>query len=205
MSVPFGGPSAATFRPVGGAVLVRPRPVEDKRKSGLVLPHAPTDGSIGRVFYGTVVAVGPGDRTERGEPISPVCAVGDEVVCAMGFGDEIQFAEGPHWLVTRGLKKHGHGVLGILDPGHIHCWHVEHVYGSSDAVCDAPDCPEPRVSLESGRFEPLLTCTLKGERLLETKRGVELQRIEAGPDSPNLAKYDAEDADRAAWAAKRNS
>lgn len=201
MTVPFGGPSAATFRPVGGAVLVRPRPAEERRASGLVLTHRATDESIGRVFYGTAVAVGPGDRTDRGAPIAPVCAVGDEVICAMGFGDEVQFAEGPHWLVTRGLKKHGHGVLGVLERGHVHCWHMAPDLGP--AICDAAGCPSRRASL--GTFEPLPSCSEKGARLLESKRGVVLQEIKPDPAGPDMAKYQAEDVYRAAWAARRSS
>jgi len=71
--------SVASIRMLGEDVLVRPAPREEVRASGLFVPNTPSESWTGGVFYGVVVAVGPGRLVEKAPPAE---AVANIALCA---------------------------------------------------------------------------------------------------------------------------
>lgn len=167
------GLSVASCQPILDQVLVRPLSNEAIRASGLLIPDRASEAAAGNIFHGVCVAVGPGALTAKGALIPAPCQVGDHVVCVTGFGPEITFREGRHWLIQRS-GAYGHGVLMTYDPAHVHCWHLTGPM-STVAVCDAEGCDDPRRSLAA--FLPLPSCANRNARILETPKNVEVQRI----------------------------
>jgi co-chaperonin GroES (HSP10) len=75
-TIPLDGVPAASLRLLNEDVLVRPAPMEEMRASGLFVPNTPSQNFLGGVFYGVVVAVGPGRLIEK-------TASADEVIAAL--------------------------------------------------------------------------------------------------------------------------
>lgn len=118
---------ATSLRLRGEDVLVRTMAAETVRASGLHVPHAATEKLLGHVFYGVIVATGPGRMVERGpragEHVAPAWRSGDHVCFRQGFGPCLELAEGTHYVIGRGNSDHGHGIVATWEPGHVHCWH----------------------------------------------------------------------------------
>ncbi len=72
------------LRPLGDRVLVRPKPAEEKTKSGLIIP----DTAKEKPQEGTVVSVGPG-KIENGARIDMTVQEGDAVLYGKYAGTEI--------------------------------------------------------------------------------------------------------------------
>lgn len=66
--------AASQLRLNGEDVLVRPSPVEEVRASGLHVPTEMQKAITGGVWYGTVVATGPGRLVERGPSAESIAA-----------------------------------------------------------------------------------------------------------------------------------
>lgn len=66
--------SGVAMRLVGEDVLVKTIPAETERASGLHLQHSPTENLLGDVYYGEVVAVGPGRQVVRGPTLDECVA-----------------------------------------------------------------------------------------------------------------------------------
>lgn len=64
------------FLPLFDRVLVERLAAETKSKGGVLLPEK----SLGKVLHATVVSVGPGARTEKGDVIPPSVKPGDQVL-----------------------------------------------------------------------------------------------------------------------------
>ena len=74
------------LQPLEDRIVVRPSEAEEKTASGLVIP----DTAKEKPQQGTVLAVGPGRRSEQsGELIPPDLAAGDTVVYSKYGGTEI--------------------------------------------------------------------------------------------------------------------
>lgn len=68
---------------------------EGKTKGGIMLPNA-------KVNSATVVAVGPGQRTERGDLIPPSVKEGDQVLLPDYGGQKIEIDEKEYYLYRDG-------------------------------------------------------------------------------------------------------
>jgi len=67
------------IQPLGDRVVVKPKPKEERTKGGIYLPDTATKE---RPMQGTVMAVGPGRRTDEGKLIPMNVQVGDTVLFA---------------------------------------------------------------------------------------------------------------------------
>ena len=77
---------AKKLEPIGNRVVIEPMKLEEKTKSGLVLPDTAQDKSQ----EGKVIAVGPGRLTNEGKRIEIDVKVGDKVVYAKYAGTEFK-------------------------------------------------------------------------------------------------------------------
>ena len=85
------------LKPLGDRLIVSPLDEEQTTSAGIVLP----DTALERPQRGTVVAVGPGERSrETGEVIAMDVAEGDVVVYSKYGGTEIKI-DGEELLVLR--------------------------------------------------------------------------------------------------------
>jgi chaperonin GroES len=76
----------AKLRPLGDKILVKRLEAESKTKSGIVLPDAAKE----KPKRGTVLSVGEGRRTDKGERVVPSVKKGDQVIFASYAGTEIK-------------------------------------------------------------------------------------------------------------------
>ncbi|MBM3272239.1 co-chaperone GroES [Candidatus Kaiserbacteria bacterium] len=89
--------SAVGITPVGDRVLVRPATgAEEKSASGIIIPDTARTEKPER---GTVVAVGEGKRTERGELLPMRVSVGDKIVFSKYGYDEVKIGDVEYYIV----------------------------------------------------------------------------------------------------------
>ncbi len=84
------------LQPLGDRVIAKPVAKEEKTKSGIYLP----DTAKEKPQEGTIVAVGPGKKTEDGKIIPLDVKVGDSVIYAKYGGTEIK-VEGEEYIILR--------------------------------------------------------------------------------------------------------
>jgi chaperonin GroES len=77
---------AMELKPLGNRLVVEPIEQEDVTAGGIVLPETAKE----KPQKGTVLAVGPGDRNEKGERIPMDVAVKDIILFAKYSGTEIK-------------------------------------------------------------------------------------------------------------------
>jgi chaperonin GroES len=83
------------FKPLSNHLFLEPLEEEKMTKSGIVIPDT---ADKERPTMGTVIAVGPGKKSEKGE-VSPMAVkVGDKVLFKKYGPDEVEF-EGKKYLV----------------------------------------------------------------------------------------------------------
>ena len=111
--VTLDGLSVEGATPFFDQAIVRPLTPGKERASGLVLPDHVTGCMAGDLLNGECVAVGDGAWTSRGARVPAPCKPGDLVTFIIGFGREVEFQEGPHWVIGRGAMSVGfqHGVI----------------------------------------------------------------------------------------------
>ncbi len=85
-----------TIKPLEDRILVRPEEGEETTVSGLVIP----DTAKEKPQEGTVLAVGPGKRSDTGELLPMDVKEGDEVLYSKYGGTEIK-VDGEDLLVLR--------------------------------------------------------------------------------------------------------
>ena len=81
--------TAATLRPLGDRVVVRPAAREETTRSGIVLP----DTSKERPQRGEVIAAGSGRVTDDGKRVEMDVKVGDTVLFAKYAGTEFKLED----------------------------------------------------------------------------------------------------------------
>ncbi len=81
--------TAATLRPLGDRVVVRPAAREETTRSGIVLP----DTSKERPQRGEVIAAGTGRVTDDGKRVAMDIKVGDTVLFANYAGTEFKLED----------------------------------------------------------------------------------------------------------------
>lgn len=92
------------IQPLGDRVIIKPKPVEERTKSGIILPDTAKEKPI----EGEVVAVGPGKVTEDGNKIDPTLHVGDKVLYGKYSGTEITVDDEEY------LIMHEDDILGVI-------------------------------------------------------------------------------------------
>lgn len=84
------------IKPLADRVLVEPAVAETQTKSGIYIP----DNAKEKPMQGTIVAMGPGKRTEKGDIIAPEVKVGDVVLYGKYSGTEVT-VDGKNYLIVR--------------------------------------------------------------------------------------------------------
>jgi len=85
-----------SFKPLGGRVLIEPIEQEEVTAGGIVLPETAKE----KPQQGKVLAVGPGDRNDKGERIPMEVKTGDVVLFAKYSGTEVKM-DGKKLLILR--------------------------------------------------------------------------------------------------------
>jgi len=75
------------IQPLGDRVVIKPKPKEEKTKGGIYLPDTATKE---RPMQGTVMAVGPGRRTDEGKLMPMNVQVEQQVLFAKYAGTEFE-------------------------------------------------------------------------------------------------------------------
>ncbi len=74
-----------SIKPLADRILIQPAEAETKTQSGIYIP----DNAKEKPMQGTVVAVGAGRKSDKGEVIAPDVKVGDKVLYGKYSGTEI--------------------------------------------------------------------------------------------------------------------
>lgn len=83
-------------QPLQDRVLVERKPVETKTPGGIIVP----DNNNEKPQEGTVVAVGPGLRTDKGDLIPMTVKTGDKVLFGKFSGTEVKIDDKEFLIVT---------------------------------------------------------------------------------------------------------
>lgn len=86
-----------TLKPLADRVVVEPLAQEEVTAGGIILPETAKE----KPQKGTVIAVGPGKRDEKGALIPMEVKVGDVVLYAKYAGTEVKLENGKEILVLR--------------------------------------------------------------------------------------------------------
>ena len=93
------------FKPMFDKVVIKPDTADEISQGGIHIPSSAQETP----HKGTVVAVGPGERTETGQIIPPGVTVGDQVVYGKYAGSEIRI-EGEDYVIVE-----EESIMGILE------------------------------------------------------------------------------------------
>ncbi|MHB1132168.1 MAG: co-chaperone GroES [Chloroflexota bacterium] len=96
---------AATMKPLGDRVVVKPTPREEVTKGGILLP----DTAKEKPMEGKVIAVGPGRVNDEGKRVVMEVKEGDTVLYAKYAGSEVKL-DGDDLLIIS--EKDILGILG---------------------------------------------------------------------------------------------
>ena len=95
----------ASVRPLADRALVKPKPKEEKTRSGVYLPDTATKE---RPMQGEVISVGPGRTDDDGRLIPMSVKPGDEVLFAKYAGNELQIDDEDYLILSE------KDILGIV-------------------------------------------------------------------------------------------
>ncbi|RCK72068.1 MAG: Heat shock protein 60 family co-chaperone GroES [Ignavibacteriae bacterium] len=84
------------IKPLADRLVIKPEVAEEKTKGGIILPDTAKEKPV----IGTVVAVGPGKKTDDGKIIPMEVKVGDKVLYGKYSGTEVTI-EGEEYLIMR--------------------------------------------------------------------------------------------------------
>jgi chaperonin GroES len=87
---------AISIKPLGNRLVVEPIEQEEITAGGIVLPETAKE----KPQKGTVLAVGPGERNEKGDHMALEVEEGDKVLFAKYSGTEIKY-DGKKLLIMR--------------------------------------------------------------------------------------------------------
>ncbi|MBN2500491.1 MAG: co-chaperone GroES [Anaerolineales bacterium] len=85
-----------SLKPLGNRVVVKPQEEEEITAGGIVLPETAKE----KPQRGEVLAVGPGERNDKGDAVALDVKVGDKVLFAKYAGTEIKL-DGEKVLILR--------------------------------------------------------------------------------------------------------
>ncbi len=83
------------YKPLGDRLLVKPKPSEEKTKSGIVLP----DSAKEKPQEGKVIAVGEGAKDDKGKKITMEIKVGDVILYSKYSGTEVKIDGEEHLII----------------------------------------------------------------------------------------------------------
>jgi chaperonin GroES len=93
------------FRPLHDRVVIRRVKEEEKSKGGIIIP----DTAKEKPQEGEVIAVGPGERNEKGERQSPDVKAGDRILFGKWSGTEVTI-DGEELLIMKGSD-----IMGVIE------------------------------------------------------------------------------------------
>ncbi|XP_071450940.1 10 kDa heat shock protein, mitochondrial [Hetaerina americana] len=85
------------FVPLLDRVLIKRAEALTKSKGGIVIPEK----AQGKVLHGTVIAVGPGSRNEKGDHVPLAVKVGDQVLLPEYGGTKVTLEENTEYHLFR--------------------------------------------------------------------------------------------------------
>ncbi|MGD8307010.1 MAG: co-chaperone GroES [Ignavibacteria bacterium] len=88
--------SKLKIKPLSDRIVVQPAEAEETTKGGIILPDTAKEKPV----EGTVVAVGPGKKSDDGKLVEMEVKVGDKVLYGKYSGTEITI-EGEEYLIMR--------------------------------------------------------------------------------------------------------
>ena len=88
--------AAKKLTPLGDRVVVKPEPLEEKTRSGIVLPDAAKE----KPSEGTVVSVGMGRVLDNGQKVPVEVKVGDKIIYSKYGGTEVKL-EGEEYIILQ--------------------------------------------------------------------------------------------------------
>lgn len=88
---------AVTLKPLADRVVIEPLAQEEVTAFGIILPETAKE----KPQKGTIVAIGPGKRDDKGALVAMEVAVGDVVLYAKYAGTELKLEGGKQVLVLR--------------------------------------------------------------------------------------------------------
>lgn len=93
------------FRPLHDRVVVEPLDAEEKTKGGIIIP----DTAKEKPQQGKVVAVGPGNRNDKGDLVKPDLKKGDKILYGKWSGSEVKL-DGKTLLIMRESD-----IMGVIE------------------------------------------------------------------------------------------
>ncbi len=101
-----GKSAAIRFKPSGDRVLVKPHEAADEKSpSGIIIPDSARKEKPER---GTIVAVGEGKRTDKGDILPVRYRVGDKIMFSKYGYDEVMIDEIEYYVISE------NNILGIF-------------------------------------------------------------------------------------------
>ena len=84
------------MKPLADRVIIKPLEAEEKTKGGIILPDTAKEKPV----EGTIVAAGPGRKTDDGKIIAMDVKIGDTVLYGKYSGTDVTI-EGEEYLIMR--------------------------------------------------------------------------------------------------------
>jgi chaperonin GroES len=88
--------SKLNINPLGDRIVVKPMEAEEKTKGGIILPDTAKEKPV----EGTIVAAGPGRKSDDGKVVEMEVKVGDKVLYGKYSGTEVTI-DGEEYLIMR--------------------------------------------------------------------------------------------------------
>ena len=88
--------SKLKIKPLGDRIVVKPMEAEEKTKGGIILPDTVKEKPV----EGTIVAAGPGRKSDDGKIVEMEVKVGEKILYGKYSGTEVTIA-GEEYLIMR--------------------------------------------------------------------------------------------------------
>lgn len=88
--------SKLNINPLGDRIVVKPMEAEEKTKGGIILPDTAKEKPV----EGTIVAAGPGRKSDDGKVVEMEVKVGNKVLYGKYSGTEVT-VDGEEYLIMR--------------------------------------------------------------------------------------------------------
>ena len=88
--------SKLNINPLGDRIVVKPMEAEEKTKGGIILPDTAKEKPV----EGSIVAAGPGRKSDDGKVVEMEVKVGDKVLYGKYGGTEVTI-DGEEYLIMR--------------------------------------------------------------------------------------------------------
>jgi chaperonin GroES len=88
--------SKLNIKPLGDRIVIKPMEAEEKTKGGIILPDTVKEKPV----EGTIVAAGPGRKSDDGKIVEMEVKVGEKILYGKYSGTEVTI-EGEEYLIMR--------------------------------------------------------------------------------------------------------